>query len=103
MSVVAAVADGRIVAWLLFGVAALTVDVAAARRLWRAGVERFRFGRWSKAGWLVATFGITWHLGVLDLPVGALLAFSRTWTQRAAPDPGQVPFAEGDGWPEGWS
>jgi hypothetical protein len=103
MSNLAVVETGRIVAWLVFGLAALAVDAVVAWRLVRTPPERFRFRGWAKAGWLIAIFGITWHLGLIEFPVGALLALSRIWTPPAPPDSGSVPFAEGDGWPEGWA
>jgi hypothetical protein len=101
---VAAVRNGRVALWLVSVLIAFALDGVAAVRVWRAGPERFRFGKWYKAGWLIVDIWVVWHLGAVVIPIGVVLALSRTWTPPAPPgENGPIPFADGDGWPEGWA
>ncbi len=100
MSLLAMVPAGQIGALVVSNLVVFVIDVLAARRVWHAGAERFRFGSCAKVAWIMVIFGVTWHLGVVAFPVGALLARSRLWSPPAS-DAGPVLFAEGQaGWPE---
>lgn len=86
---------------VVFALMALAVDVVAAVRVVRLDNSRLGHGRWSKAGWLAVVYAVSWHVGLFALPVGGVLAICRTRPRPEPPGPpGQIPFAEGHGWPE---
>lgn len=101
MSFVPTVGVVHAVFWWLSGLLALGVDIWAGWSVWRAEEGRFRYGTWSRLGWLVVIFGTTWHLSVIALPVGALLARSKLWSPPGATS--AIPMGGGGQPPEGWS
>lgn len=93
MSVFAAVGPVGVLTLVLWAFVTVSIMGWAAFGVWMAPAERFRHGRWSKFGWMVAIVTVGWHLGALLVPVGAILARSRLWSPE--PPPPVIPQAEG--------
>jgi hypothetical protein len=80
----------------LVDVVDLIVTVVSIVRVVRLERARLRHGRWSKAFWIVTAIVVTWSLGPISVPVGALEALARTRSLGAGPT--GVGLADGQVW-----
>ena len=72
--IVATTTLGDFIGTLLWNAVAGVVMLVAVIRVVTVAAEAWPRQRWSKAGWIVAALWVSWYLGGLLLPVGAIVA-----------------------------
>lgn len=98
-SALAAASSSDAAAGVFWGVVAGGVQLVAVIRTVRLPAPVWSYGRWSKLAAVVAALWLTFNVGVLAVPVGAVAVIwhTRTLGRRSAvaPDVPDLPMAEG--------
>ena len=89
MSILAATTLSTLIGRLLWNLAASVVMIIAVIRVFAVAAAAWPRKHWSKAAWIAAALWVTWHLGGLVVPVGAIAAIvqARAAVQRAETPP----------------
>jgi len=90
-------AAGRSAGAVALDVVATLITFVALVRIVITPRDRWAHGRLSKTAWILATLWLIPYVGSLVLPLGGLAAIwkTRRLSRKGAPDPLDVPLAEG--------